>query len=80
MKTNKLNRFTAVTYASPCIRLEEEKKKTEKLQAECDHLLSTVNSLEQQVKNLQAEKETLLEDNAAHLARFKRLYKERLQT
>lgn len=68
-----------MTYISPYNRLEEEKIKNENLQAERDQLLSTVHSLEQQVKTLQEENKTLLKDNAAHLARFNNLYKERQQ-
>lgn len=68
-----------MTYVSPYSRLEQEKIKNEELQAERDQLLSTVDSLKQQVKTLQAEIETLLKDNAAHLARFKKLYEERQQ-
>lgn len=68
-----------MTYISPYNRLEEEKIKNEKLQAERDQLLGTVNRLEQQVKTLQEENKTLIRDNAAHLARFKKLHEERQQ-
>lgn len=68
-----------MTYVSPYSRLEQEKIKNEELQAERDQLLCTVDSLKQQVKTLQAEIETLLKDNAAYLARFKKLYEERQQ-